>query len=71
MPFSIYIKSYVFLFLVIPVVAIFCVNINNESTLDAIGTILEFFLNQKYFVREDYIKDFKKEKYVNKEKNVK
>ncbi len=50
---------YVFIFMVVPVIAIFCVNINNESAVDVILTIFEFIFKSKIYVRKDYICDFK------------
>ena len=56
LPFSLEILTYVFLILVIPVVAVFCVNLNNESTIEVIATIIKFMIYKKVFVS---IKDTK------------
>ena len=58
LPFDLDILIYIFLVLVIPVVSVFCININNESTLDVILVIINFFINKKYFVKMEYTKDY-------------
>ena len=64
LPLNIEYSIYLFIFLVIPVIAIFCVNINNESAIDVIITIIEFLMKKSIYVRKDYIFDFKKDIYI-------
>lgn len=59
LPFNLEILIYIFLTLVIPVVVVFCVNLNNESTVDVIITMLRFMVNKKIFVKEKDVKSFK------------
>ncbi len=54
---------YLFMFLVVPVIAMFCVNINNESSIDVITTIFGYILKKNIYVRVDYTCDFKKNIY--------
>lgn len=63
LPFSTEIIIYMFMFLVVPVIAIFFININNESTIDVILIVIKFILNKKYFVKLEYMKDYKPCKY--------
>ncbi len=60
LPLTIEYAVYLFMFLVVPVIAIFCVNINNESSIDVITTIFEYMLKKNIYVRVDYMCDFKK-----------
>lgn len=64
-PFSGYIRVCIFLFSVIPVASIFCININNDSTIEVILNIIKFMLNKKYFVNLSYVKDHKSYKWYN------
>lgn len=64
LPFNIEILTYIFLILVIPVVAVFCVNLNNESTIDVICTIIKFMFDKKYFVRVEETKHYEPRIYL-------
>ena len=50
LPIGIEVLMCLFCFLVIPVLAIFCVNLNNESTIDIIYIILKYHFDKKIFV---------------------
>lgn len=72
LPLSIELTIYIFMFMVIPVIAIFCININNESTIEVLIIIIKFILNKKIFVKLEYTKDFKPCKYsITKNKTIK
>lgn len=66
LPINIEIAIYTFIILVIPVIAIFCVNLNNESTIDVICIILDFYTKRGIYVDTANIKEFKCEKYIEK-----
>ena len=61
---------YGFISLVVPIVAIFCVNLNNESTVDVICIILDFYTKRKIYADTDNIRYFKPDIYVNRNKNM-
>lgn len=51
---------YIFLFLVIPMVASIFVNINNDVAIDVILLIIKFYLKRGFFVVKINSKNFKK-----------
>ncbi len=53
-PLSMDILVYIFVFLSLPVIAIFCVNFNNETIIDMVIIILNFLFNKKIFVDLKY-----------------
>ncbi len=63
LPLSIEFTIYIFMFMVIPVIAVFCININNESTIDVLIIIIKYILNKKIFVRLEQAKEYKPCKY--------
>lgn len=63
LPVSIETAVYLFIVLVIPVVAIFCVNLHNESTIDVIFIIFEFYIKRGVYVKINCLKDYKNEIY--------
>jgi hypothetical protein len=65
LPFNIEILIYIFIILVIPVVALFCININNGSVVDIINIILKFKLNNYVYTDLKNTNNYKKEKYIN------
>ena len=54
---------YLFLFFTVPVIAVVVVSNKDETLIDMIIVILKFKLNSKIFVKKEYIKDLKNEKY--------
>ena len=55
-------KIYIFLFLVIPVFALFFINLNNESVIDTIIIMIIFLFNKKIYID----KDIKVDRYLTK-----
>lgn len=56
---------YIFIFLVVPVAGIAIININNESVIDILITIISFMLNGKIYVKLEFKENFKKCIYIN------
>lgn len=49
-------KVYLFLILIIPIIAIFCVNINEESAFDILIIIIKYLFRRKKYVCTNYLK---------------
>lgn len=47
---------YIFLFLTVPLISIMLININNESTINVIISIIKFFINKGIYVDKRYVK---------------
>lgn len=54
---------YIFIFLVIPVVALILINVGNESAVDTLIVIFKFLLNNNIFIKKEYIKKLDNEMY--------
>lgn len=67
LPFNIEVLIYIFLFFVLPVIAVICLNTNNQNinAIDILQIILKFKLNSKIFVRLEDKKYFKPQKFKN------
>ncbi len=62
-PFNMYIKLCTFLFFVIPILAVFTININNDSTVEMLLNVIKFMLNKKCFVNLENVRFNKKIKF--------
>lgn len=51
-PLQIMHKIYLFLFLSIPLLSIFIININNENVIDTLIIIINFYINKKIFIKK-------------------
>ena len=54
---------YLFIFFVIPVISALLININDESAVDTLIVIFKFCINNKIYVKKEYIKKLDKKIY--------
>ena len=54
---------YVFIFLVVPVIAIIVINVGDDSAIDTLMIIFKYCLNNKIYVKKEYVKNLSKEVY--------
>lgn len=60
LPCSLEIKIYCFMILVIPIIAVACVHIREESILDMLCILIHFYCQQGIFVNKEEVKDLSK-----------
>lgn len=57
---------YIFIFLVIPIVALILINVGDDSAIDTLIVIFKYCVNNKIYVKKEYIKKLDKKIYKKK-----